>query len=484
MVTLPKHVDVAHNAKPVAVPVAGSSVKVGSVVMLDGRGSRDADGDALLMMWRIVAKPAASNAQLQNVVLSPGDPATKILNEANKQFVADVQGKYKIGLTVNDGMVDSDEAFVDVVVTADSINAKPVAHAGIDQTVQLGSEVILSSSGSHDADSSAALHISYRWSINHQPAGSSMALSSATVAEPRFTPQVAGQYVIQLVVSDSHINSDPDFVTINVIQSRHAESLHEKLHAMGLDDADALHLESNHKAEAEAVVAIANKFFNGVSIEDGMFKASNDKVAAIFDDVYPVMGNWEERHKTRFRKIFGRINFVVNSPKFKDAFDNQINLLDMAHQGVLPAIAYPNNFEKFKVDSNSAIEDGGKAFKFFISESKSGVAYGSQGLRLGVERQGMMGDASPDGQTKGWSVNGAAALIFHELTHSIGYVHEPNGAPTQLKPNNIPYFVQIIAGYSATNIMGVYCNNDPSCSSPQLQYGNPQAVFTQYFGDN
>ena len=94
----------------------------------------------------------------------------------------------------------------------------------------------------------------------------------------------------------------------------------------------------------------------------------------------------------------------------------------------------------------------------------------------------MMGDANSKGEV--WTVNQAAGLAMHELMHSVGYDHDPSNATTTLKPNNIPYFVQIISSYQETDIFNTYCGGSAACSSQNIKYGYPDALLTYYFGNN
>ncbi len=64
---------------------------------------------------------------------------------------------------------------------------------------------------SSDADGDT---LTYQWSIVSQPNGSSISLSSNKIATPTFTPSVAGKYTFSLSVSDSHLSSPADSVTI------------------------------------------------------------------------------------------------------------------------------------------------------------------------------------------------------------------------------------------------------------------------------
>jgi len=93
----------------------------------------------------------------------------------------------------------------------------PVADAGPDQpTTSADDLVALDGSGSSDADGNT---LSYQWTLTSRPSGSSASLSSSTVATPTFTPDVKGSYVFELVVNDGTVDSDPDTVTISVINT-------------------------------------------------------------------------------------------------------------------------------------------------------------------------------------------------------------------------------------------------------------------------
>src|SRR5262249_2650236 len=90
-------------------------------------------------------------------------------------------------------------------------NRPPVANAGTDQTVSLGQLVHLSGTCT-DADGDPTTPT---WSITSAPPGNTAALSNASILNPTFTPNVAGNYVVQLVCNDTHVDSSPSTVTIN-----------------------------------------------------------------------------------------------------------------------------------------------------------------------------------------------------------------------------------------------------------------------------
>ncbi|HSB60819.1 MAG TPA: M36 family metallopeptidase, partial [Vicinamibacteria bacterium] len=87
-------------------------------------------------------------------------------------------------------------------------NQPPVANAGPDQNVTVGSVVTLNGTGSSDPEGSP---LTYSWA---QLSGPTVTLSGANTATPTFTPTVAGAYVFRLTVSDGAANSTDD-VTVN-----------------------------------------------------------------------------------------------------------------------------------------------------------------------------------------------------------------------------------------------------------------------------
>lgn len=94
-----------------------------------------------------------------------------------------------------------------------SNNTKPVADAGSDQTVELGSTVQLNGSNSSDSDGDS---LTYSWSFSSKPSGSDATFSSNTAQNPTFIADVAGVFSLSLVVDDGTTSSDSDSVSITV----------------------------------------------------------------------------------------------------------------------------------------------------------------------------------------------------------------------------------------------------------------------------
>ena len=92
-----------------------------------------------------------------------------------------------------------------------SPDAVPLAVAGADQSVLVGSTVTLDGSNSRDPDGKP---LTYLWTLRNKPTGSTAALSSNTASLPTFVADKAGVYVAQLVVNDGGKSSALAFITI------------------------------------------------------------------------------------------------------------------------------------------------------------------------------------------------------------------------------------------------------------------------------
>jgi hypothetical protein len=94
----------------------------------------------------------------------------------------------------------------------DPDNRRPVANAGDDQTVNNLTEVTLDGGASSDADGDS---LDYDWEFASVPAGSTAQLLDPTSDSPSFTPDVVGDYVVELTVDDGFANgTNSDRVTI------------------------------------------------------------------------------------------------------------------------------------------------------------------------------------------------------------------------------------------------------------------------------
>ncbi len=187
----------AGNLPPTANAGPDQAVNVGQTVTLNGTGSSDPEASALTYTWSLVSVPTGSAAALS-------DPAA-----VQPTFVADSAGEFVVQLIVNDGVLSSvaDTA----VIAAGGGNLPPTSNAGPDQAVTVGQTVTLNGTGSSDPEASA---LTYTWSFVSVPTGSAAALSAPAAVQPTFVADVAGEYVVQLIVNDGTVNSTPDTVVV------------------------------------------------------------------------------------------------------------------------------------------------------------------------------------------------------------------------------------------------------------------------------
>jgi len=186
---------------PTANPGIAQAIHVGNQVNLDGSESSDdmtASGD-LTYSWTLISAPAASSAVLEGA------------DSVAPSFFADATGEYLVELVVMDAAGFASEPSV---VSISSENLPPTAVAGSDELVSVGATVFLDGLDSSDPDEDS---IGYSWELISTPAGSMAVLVDADTATPSLTPDVTGDFVVQLVASDGYDDSDPDELIISAI---------------------------------------------------------------------------------------------------------------------------------------------------------------------------------------------------------------------------------------------------------------------------
>jgi hypothetical protein len=94
------------NVAPTAAitTAATEDVPLNAVVVVDGSGSTDPEGAALIYAWRLTSKPPGSTADMTDPTAKRGD------------FTADMPGDYQVELVVNDGMQDSKPTTITIAV--------------------------------------------------------------------------------------------------------------------------------------------------------------------------------------------------------------------------------------------------------------------------------------------------------------------------------------------------------------------------------
>ena len=219
----------------------------------------------------------------------------------------------------------------------------------------------------------------------------------------------------------------------------------ETLMAMGLDSIDADYLLAHHASDVDIVINQKNRIFKNLHLDVSMFVDGTDPDSSIYDGVQAGGQNvaWSGSEITAFKKMFGRIAFMVNAPQFKTYFNQSVALLNPTYQGTgANDIPFPDSYQTFKTAANAALATYGNHYKFFLTTRSSGLGYGILGLKLQLEQE-MFQPTS--------TLNNTLGLMLHEMSHTWGYVHAGNDAGTTLKPNNIPYYLQFLLAYSAND---------------------------------
>ncbi|MDX1695111.1 MAG: PKD domain-containing protein [Ketobacteraceae bacterium] len=184
---------------PTAKAGPDQQIVLNGTVFLDGSGSTDPQNDSLNYSWSFTSIPTESNALLQG--------ASTVM----PSFVVDAVGDYVVQLIVDDGVHKSDPDTVTI-----GTNLRPVAEAGDDQNMLTGQTIELDGRDSSDPNPEDSL--SYQWSTISQPEGAIVSLSNKNDLTTDFTADMAGIYIIQLIVGDGSLSSEPDTVTVTVVE--------------------------------------------------------------------------------------------------------------------------------------------------------------------------------------------------------------------------------------------------------------------------
>lgn len=178
---------------PVAVGLATGSHAVDEVAILIS-SSYDRDGQIKGWDWAFESTPSAIDPEIGNA------------DQDVAYFTPDVCGDYFVELTVT----DDDELTGSTTIKYNV--CVPDADAGEGGMVVGGELVLLDGSASTDGDGDL---LSWEWEFSDKPAGSSAAITDADIGEPTasFTPDLAGDYLVELTVTDDEGYQDSATVT-------------------------------------------------------------------------------------------------------------------------------------------------------------------------------------------------------------------------------------------------------------------------------
>ena len=179
---------------------AGINTVLVKVLDLDENRALLASGEAFCTdrSMTITEIKAGSNRTVTAHAMDYSDPPNVIY-----------KGEIKNPITIRAGVTE------EVVIALEQVrpfdNLPPVANAGPDQSVELGSEVTLDGSASGDPEDEP---LTFSWSFIRLPVGSDVKLDDAAAEKPKFTAEDFGTYVVQLIVNDGTQDSPPDTVTV------------------------------------------------------------------------------------------------------------------------------------------------------------------------------------------------------------------------------------------------------------------------------
>ncbi len=179
------------------------TAKTGQKIHLDATRCFDPEGDLLDFEWKLTT-PKDSKAHI----------AEK--NAQKTYFIPDIAGQYKIQLSISDRHHKPVVSEENVIKVKKAPNASPEIVLDAPKKVAVGSKVLLDASRSHDPDNDA---LSFHWTMKQKPVQSKALLSKQDGKMVEFIADVAGKYVIQLLLTDARgASSQPKEVVIEALK--------------------------------------------------------------------------------------------------------------------------------------------------------------------------------------------------------------------------------------------------------------------------
>lgn len=190
---------------PSIEPLENQTVTLGDTVVIKAVG-KECNGAHANYVWSIDSVPLDSELDISDLTQTePAEP----------YFTPDVVGDYVVSVYMADDSGNK-SAVTLAVITVESGNEKPVADCGENQTATAGDRVTLDGSGSEDPEGAA---LEYQWTLSSGPAESGLTsddVFNGDTVSASVVPDVAGVYVVSLVVSDGENYSDPSYCSISV----------------------------------------------------------------------------------------------------------------------------------------------------------------------------------------------------------------------------------------------------------------------------
>lgn len=190
-------VQVSENHAPIAnVADLPTQFILGQLLHFDAGASSDTDDDPLSYQWSIVDK----------------DGNSLLLDSSSIQeltFLPPTASQYQLTLIVNDGNSNS-EPYLFTFTVEEAANI--IADAGAKQNVKVADIVTLNGVSS---ESQHGTINQYQWLLLEKPTQSQALINNADAVIATFTADIAGSYIVQLMIVDELNNNDSIQVSID-----------------------------------------------------------------------------------------------------------------------------------------------------------------------------------------------------------------------------------------------------------------------------
>ncbi|MCI5148820.1 MAG: right-handed parallel beta-helix repeat-containing protein, partial [Candidatus Electrothrix sp. MAN1_4] len=180
-------------------------VYTGDKVTLNGKVSKDPNGDALSYSWQLLSKPPGSKAVLSATT------------KAKTKLACDKGGVYRVSLTVTDrwGLKSSPKT---MTLRVDSDKPPTAKISKQMNPVNVGDTVKLSA---YNKKKQNGDELNFSWTFLRKPAGSGALFDNAYAEKPTFVLDEPGCYTVQLQVYNGKKYSKPNTAHICSKQTRY-----------------------------------------------------------------------------------------------------------------------------------------------------------------------------------------------------------------------------------------------------------------------
>ncbi|MGV7210111.1 PKD domain-containing protein [Oxalobacteraceae bacterium A2-2] len=228
-------VSVSYTAVPVTKP--SQDVSVGAAIVLDASASADSDGDPVSTTWQFVEQPVASKAGL-------------VTAGKTVRFVPDVPGTFRVRARG----ADPKGAYADTIFVFEARNQAPAvvvvgnvtpqAQDAGGSTIQASVGYLVSLNGANSTDP-AGKPLTYAWSLSSKPSASTLQLGATAARVLQFAPDVLGDYVVKLTVTNSSGEASFYTSTVSVRNSRPVASISSNATPVALASGPTIRLPAN-----------------------------------------------------------------------------------------------------------------------------------------------------------------------------------------------------------------------------------------------